>query len=44
MEFGRAVFEIRERTDRQTDRHTDGLIAVLRTPISRLFGDVLGGV
>jgi len=25
-------FEIFERTDRQTDRHTDMLIAILRTP------------
>jgi len=26
------VFEIRERTDRHTDRHTHALIAILRTP------------
>jgi len=27
------VFEICKRTDRQTDRHTDTLIAILRTSI-----------
>jgi len=33
--FGRLVFDIRERTDRQTDRHTDTLNAILRTLLCR---------
>jgi len=35
VKFGRVVFEICERTDRQTDRQTDTLIAILGTPIMR---------
>jgi len=31
-EVSTMVFEIREWTDGQTDRHTDTLIAILRTP------------
>jgi len=30
-ELGRVVFELCERTDRQTDRQTDVLIIILRT-------------
>jgi len=33
VRFGHVVFEICERTDRQTHRHRDTLIAILRTPI-----------
>ena len=36
--FGCVVFETCERTDRQTDRHTDALIAL---PGSRTEGDVI---
>jgi len=32
MKFRRMVFEIRERTDRQTYGQTDTLMAVVRTP------------
>ena len=32
IKFGRVVFESRERTNRQTDRHADTLIATVRTP------------
>ena len=32
MQFGHVVFETRERTDKQTDGHTDTKIAILRTP------------
>jgi len=31
VKFGHVVFEICERTDRQTDKHTDKLIAIHRT-------------
>ena len=38
--FGRVVIEIRERTqtDKQTNRHTDTLIAILRTPTGGRWG------
>ena len=32
VKFGRMVFEICKRTERQTNRHTNMLIAILRTP------------
>jgi len=32
MKFRRVVFETHERTDRQTNKHTDTLIAIFRTP------------
>ena len=32
MKFCRVVFDIRKRTNQQTDRHTDKLIAIFRTP------------